>query len=173
ENNLTNQDMHSISPWREAWKEFKKNKIAVVGLLIVLFFKLLAIFATFITKEGINEQVMTDRIKPPSKEYWLGTDDFGRDIFSRIIHGAKISLWVGFSSVIGAIIVVSLLGIIVEYYGKWVDSIISLFFYIMFVFPFILLAIAILAVLGPSLRNALIAIAIVHVPRFGRLICSN
>src|SRR5699024_9666329 len=92
ENNLTNQDMHSISPWREAWKEFKKNKIAVVGLLIVLFFILLAIFATFITKEGINEQVMTDRIKPPSKEYWLGTDDFGRDIFSRIIHGAKSSV---------------------------------------------------------------------------------
>src|SRR5699024_3843284 len=141
ENNLTNQDMHSINTRRKAWKEFKKNKITVDGLLIVLFFILLAIFATFITKEGINEQVMTDRIKPPSKEYWLGTDDFGRDIFSRIIHGAKISLWVGFSSVIGSIIVGSLLGIIAGYYGKWVDTIISRFFDIMLAFPSILLAI--------------------------------
>src|SRR5699024_10590610 len=135
ENNLTNQDMHSISPWREAWKEFKKNKIAVVGLLIVLFFILLAIFATFITIEGINEQVMTDRIRPPSKEYLLGTDDYGCDIFSRILHGAKISLWVGFSSVIGSIIVGSLPGIIAGYYGKWVDTIISRFFDIMLAFP--------------------------------------
>lgn len=173
ENTAINQEMHSISPWREAWREFKKNKIAVVGLLIVLFFILLAILATFITKEGINEQVMTDRIKPPSKEYWLGTDDFGRDIFSRIIHGAKISLWVGFSSVIGSIIVGSLLGIIAGYYGKWVDTIISRFFDIMLAFPSILLAIAIVAVLGPSLRNALIAIAIVNVPNFGRLIRSK
>src|SRR5699024_772202 len=169
EHTATNQEVHSISPWREAWREFRKNKIAVVGLLIVLFFILLAIFATFITKEGINDQVMTDRIQPPSKEYWLGTDDFGRDIFSRIIHGAKISLWVGFSSVIGSIIVGSLLGIIAGYYGKWVDTIISRFFDIMLAFPSILLAIAIVAVLGPSLRNALIAIAIINVPNFGRL----
>src|SRR5699024_10307572 len=156
-----------------AWKEFKKNKIAVVGLLIVLFFILLAIFATFITKEGINEQVMTDRIKPPSKEYWLGTDDFGRDIFSRIIHGAKISLWVGFSSVIGSIIVGSLLGIIAGYYGKWVDTIISRFFVLLVAFPSILLALAIVAVLGPSLRIPLIAIVIVRVPYLGRHIRSK
>src|SRR5699024_4293728 len=108
----------TISPWRETWQEFKRNKIAVAGMVIVLFFIILAICATFLSKEGINEQVMTDRLKPPSKEYWLGTDDFGRDILSRIIHGARISLWVGFSSVIGSVIIGSFLGIVAGYYGR-------------------------------------------------------
>src|SRR5699024_10697300 len=99
---LEHEEIICDCPWREAWKEFKRNKIALAGLIIVLFFILLAIFASFLTKEGINEQVMSDRLQPPSSEYWLGTDDFGRDILSRIIHGARISLWVGFSSVIGS-----------------------------------------------------------------------
>src|SRR5699024_8291149 len=161
------------SPWRETWNEFKKNKIALAGIIIVLIFILIAIFASFLAKEGINEQVMSDRLQPPSKEYWLGTDDFGRDIFSRVIHGARISLWVGFSSVIGSVIVGSILGIIAGYYGRWLDTIISRFFDIMLAFPSILLAISIVAVLGPSLRNALIAIAIINVPNFGRLIRSK
>lgn len=160
-------------PWREAWHEFKKNKIAVAGFCIVLFFILLAIFAPWIAKEGINAQNTADRLLPPSAEYWLGTDDFGRDILSRIIYGARISLWVGFSAVVGSVIVGSILGIIAGYYGRWVDTIISRFFDIMLAFPSILLAIAIVAVLGPSLRNALIAIAIINVPNFGRLIRSK
>src|SRR5690625_6074156 len=84
------KDTTSAGPWREAWREFRKNKVAVVGTIIVLFFILLAIFAPFIAKEGINEQVMADRLQPPSAQYWLGTDDFGRDIFSRIVYGARI-----------------------------------------------------------------------------------
>lgn len=160
-------------PWMETWKAFRKNKLAVIGMILVMFFILLAFFAPFITKEGINEQVMTERLQPPSSEYWLGTDDYGRDILSRIIYGARISLWVGFSSVIGSVIVGCILGIIAGYYGRWVDTIISRFFDIMLAFPSILLAIAIVAVLGPSLRNALIAIAIINVPNFGRLIRSK
>src|SRR5699024_10773029 len=140
---------------------------------IVLFFILLAIFGPLIAKEGINEQVMADRLQPPSAEHWLGTDDFGRDILSRIIHGAKISLWVGFFSVIGSVIIGSVLGIVAGYYGRWVDTVISRIFDIMLAFPSILLAIAIVAVLGPSLQNALIAIAIINVPNFGRLIRSK
>lgn len=163
----------NVGPWREAWRGFKKSKVALAGAIIVLFFILLAIFGPLIAKEGINEQVMADRLQPPSADYWLGTDDFGRDILSRIIHGAKISLWVGFFSVIGSVIVGSILGIIAGYYGRWVDTIISRFFDIMLAFPSILLAIAIVAVLGPSLQNALIAIAIINVPNFGRLIRSK
>lgn len=163
----------NVGPWREAWRGFKKSKVAVVGAFIVLFFILLAIFGPYLAKEGINDQVMADRLQPPSAEYWLGTDDFGRDILSRIIHGARISLWVGFSSVIGSVVIGSILGIVAGYYGRWVDTIISRIFDIMLAFPSILLAIAIVAVLGPSLQNALIAIAIINVPNFGRLIRSK
>ncbi|HLQ73520.1 MAG TPA: nickel transporter permease [Bacillota bacterium] len=170
---LNTREEKVVSPWVEGWREFTKNKFALVGLAIVIFFILLAIFAPAIAKEGINEQNMVDRLKPPSKEFWLGTDDFGRDIFSRIVFGAQTSLRIGFFAVIGSSIVGCFLGVIAGYYGRWVDTIISRFFDIMLAFPSILLAIAIVAVLGPSLRNALIAIAIINVPNFGRLIRSK
>ncbi|MFT8321360.1 MAG: ABC transporter permease [Bacillus sp. (in: firmicutes)] len=167
---LTSQDEKVISPWMEAWKTFKRNKLAVVGTGIVLFFVLLAVFAPLIASEGINEQKLQERLLSPSAEHWFGTDDFGRDILSRIIYGARISLWIGFFSVSGSIIVGCFLGIVAGYYGKWIDSIISRMFDIMLAFPSILLAIAIVSVLGPSLKNALIAIAIINIPAFGRLI---
>ncbi|MFB7156836.1 MULTISPECIES: nickel transporter permease [unclassified Lysinibacillus] len=163
----------AVGPWREGWRSFKKSKISLVGAGIVLFFIILAIFGPMIAPEGMNEQNFTKRLLAPSSEHWFGTDDFGRDIFSRVIHGARISLWVGFFSVILSVIVGSLLGIIAGYYGRWVDTIISRVFDIMLAFPSILLAIAVVAVLGPSLQNALIAIAIINVPNFGRLIRSK
>lgn len=163
----------TTGPWREAWRNFRKSKVAVAGMIIILFFVLLAIFGPFIAKEGINEQLAADRLQPPSAEYWLGTDDFGRDILSRIIHGARISLSVGFLSVIASVVVGSFLGIVAGYYGRWTDTIISRIFDIMLAFPSILLAIAIVSVLGPGLENALIAIAIINVPNFGRLIRSK
>ncbi|WP_417899837.1 nickel transporter permease [Bacillus haimaensis] len=162
-----------ISPWKEAWKSFKKNKLALVGTFIVLLFIVIAIFAPLIAPYGIDKQVLGDRLQAPSSDHWLGTDDFGRDIFSRIVYGARISLWVGFFAVLASSIIGSLLGIIAGYYGRWVDTIISRTFDIMLAFPSILLAIAIVAILGPSLQNALIAIAIINIPNFGRLIRSR
>ncbi|MFP7486741.1 ABC transporter permease [Priestia filamentosa] len=161
------------SSFREGWRSFKKNKLALVGGAIVLFFILLAIFAPVIAPEGVNEQKLQERLQAPSSEHWFGTDDFGRDVFSRVLHGAKTSLWVGFFSVMGSIIVGSFLGIIAGYYGKIADAIISRIFDILLAFPSILLAIGIVAVLGPSLQNALIAIAVINIPNFGRLIRSR
>lgn len=163
----------STGPWRDAWRSFRKNKGALVGAGIVLFFLFLAFFGPWLAPQGINDQLLTDRLKPPSSKYWFGTDDFGRDIFSRIIYGARISLMVGFFSVIGSVVAGSILGIIAGYYGKWIDMIISRIFDIMLAFPSILLAIAVVSVLGPSLQNALIAIAIINIPNFGRLIRSK
>lgn len=163
----------AVGPWLEGWRSFKKSKVSLVGAGIVLFFILLAIFGPNVAPQGINEQDLSKRLLAPSSEHWFGTDDFGRDIFSRIIHGARISLWVGFFSVVLSVIVGSLLGIIAGYYGKWIDTVISRIFDIMLAFPSMLLAIAVVSVLGPSLQNALIAIAIINIPNFGRLIRSK
>lgn len=160
-------------PWKEAWRNFKKNKAAVAGLVIVVFFIILASIGPFFAPYGMNDQSLTDRLLAPSSEHWFGTDDLGRDIFSRILYGASISLAVGFSAVILSVIVGSFLGIIAGYYGRWVDTVISRLFDIMLAFPSILLAIAIVSILGPNLQNALIAIAIINVPTFGRLIRSR
>ena len=163
----------AVGAWLEGWRSFKKSKVSLVGAGIVIFFIILAVIGPFIAPQGINEQDLTKRLLAPSADHWFGTDDFGRDIFSRIIHGARISLWVGFFSVILSVIIGSLLGIIAGYYGKWIDTIISRIFDIMLAFPSMLLAIAVVSVLGPSLQNALIAIAIINVPNFGRLIRSK
>ncbi|AIQ11572.1 nickel transporter permease [Paenibacillus durus] len=157
-------------PWRDAWKAFRKNKTAMLGLSIIIFFILIALLAPFIAPYDYKEQVLMDRLKAPSAAHWFGTDDLGRDMFTRIIYGARISLWVGFFSVIGSIIVGTLLGVLAGFYGRWIDMLISRLFDILLAFPSILLAIAIVAILGPSLQNALYAIAIVNIPTYGRLV---
>lgn len=170
---LIEQQEKVNGPWREAWLSFKKSKSALVGSGIVLFFVLIAIFGPLFAPQGINDQNLSLRLQPPSAEFWFGTDDLGRDVFSRILHGTRISLTVGLSAVLISAVVGSFLGIIAGYYGRFVDTIISRIFDIMLAFPSILLAIAVVSILGPSLQNALIAIAIINIPSFGRLIRSR
>ncbi|MGT8904703.1 ABC transporter permease [Bacillus safensis] len=157
----------------ESMKQFFQHKLAVIGSVIVFLFLILAIFAPLIAPYGINEQSLGERFSAPSAAHWFGTDDFGRDIFSRVVHGARISLWVGFFSVLGSVILGTLLGLIAGYGGRVLDAVISRLFDILLAFPSILLAIAIVSILGPSLQNALIAIAIINVPTFGRLVRSK
>lgn len=157
-------------PWHDAWRAFRKNKIAMAGLIMIIFFILIALLAPVIAPYDYKAQELADRLKPPSSEHWFGTDDLGRDLFTRVLYGARISLWVGTFSVVGSIILGTLLGILAGFYGRWVDMIISRIFDILLAFPSILLAIAIVAILGPSLQNALLAIAIVNIPTYGRLV---
>ncbi|MCY7734084.1 ABC transporter permease [Bacillus safensis] len=157
----------------ESMKQFFQHKLAVIGSVIVFLFLILAIFAPLIAPYGINEQSLGERFSAPSAAHWFGTDDFGRDIFSRVVHGARISLWVGFFSVLGSVLLGTLLGLIAGYGGRVLDAVISRLFDILLAFPSILLAIAIVSILGPSLQNALIAIAIINVPTFGRLVRSK
>ncbi|CRK81779.1 oligopeptide ABC transporter membrane protein [Neobacillus massiliamazoniensis] len=160
-------------PWKEAWLAFYKNRLALAGLGIVVLFIFIAIIAPWIAPYSYKEQILTERMQPPSSKHWFGTDDFGRDIFTRILYGARISLWVGFFSVLGSVVIGTVLGIVAGYYGRWVDAIISRIFDIMLAFPSILLAIAVVSILGPSLQNALIAIAVINIPNFGRLVRSR
>ncbi|MGD7061896.1 ABC transporter permease [Bacillus altitudinis] len=157
----------------ESMKLFFQHKLAVIGTVIVFLFLILAIFAPLIAPYGINEQSLGERFSAPSAAHWFGMDDFGRDIFSRVVHGARISLWVGFFSVLGSVILGTLLGLMAGYGGRLLDAVISRLFDILLAFPSILLAIAIVSILGPSLQNALIAIAIINVPTFGRLVRSK
>lgn len=161
------------SPWREAWRRFKKQKLAMVGSIILLLFVALAILAPYITSYDYKAQDLIGRLQPPSAEHWFGTDDFGRDLFTRVLYGARISLWVGLFAVSGSIVSGTLLGLLAGFFGKWVDMVISRCFDVMLAFPGVLLAIAIVAILGPSLRNALVAIAIINIPSFGRLVRSK
>lgn len=170
---LDTDDVTATSPWIDSLKQLRKNRMAVVGFFIIVSFVLLGLIAPLITPYSYEEQVLSDRLQPPSSKNWLGTDDLGRDIFTRIAYGARISLQVGFFAVIGALFFGTILGIIAGYYGRWVDMFISRIFDVLLAFPSILLAIAIVAILGASLQNALIAIAIVNVPIFGRLVRSK
>lgn len=160
-------------PWRDGLRSFMRNKTAVVGFAIVVFFIILALLAPLISPYDYKAQVLSERLQAPSATHWFGTDDLGRDILTRTLYGARISLWVGFVSVIGSIIIGTFLGILAGFYGRWVDMIISRVFDILLAFPAILLAIAIVAILGPSLQNALYAIAIVNIPTYGRLVRSR
>ncbi|GBF10253.1 ABC transporter permease [Tepidibacillus infernus] len=168
------QEQKIPSLWLEIIRRLFKQKSALIGGTIILFFIFLAIFAPLLTTYSFKESVLENRFLPPLSEgHFFGTDDLGRDLFTRIIYGAQISLRVGFLSVIGSIVIGTMLGLIAGYYGKWIDMIISRIFDIMLAFPSILLAIAIVTVLGRSLTNALIAIAIINIPTYGRLVRSK
>ena len=157
-------------------EKFLKNKTGVVGLIIILFFTLAAILAPLITPYDPNENALYDQLKPPA---WaeggavknpLGTDDMGRDLLTRMIYGARVSLTLGVVSVGIAFLVGSFLGAIAGYYKGWPDSLIMRIMDIILAFPHILLAIVIVAYLGPGLRNAMMAIGIINIPRFARIV---
>ena len=155
------------------WLKFKRSKLALIGLFLITLQILIAIFAPIIAPYNPYRQDLLKRTLPVGSEgHILGTDDFGRDILSRIIYGSRISLTVGFSSVfIGLIIGVSL-GLIAGFYPK-IDMFIMRLIDIMLSFPGVLLALSIIAILGPGLINVIIAISIWSIPTFTRLVRSQ
>jgi len=160
-------------------KQYKKNKAAVLGFFIVLLLVTFAVFAPFIAPHSPIEQDLVQRVIPPSWEVkgsitnLLGTDDFGRDLFSRIVYGARISIMIGAISVSISLFFGLLMGIFAGYFGGKTDTIIMRVVDIMLSIPAILLAIVIVSILGPSLINAMIAIGIVGVPTYARIVRSS
>lgn len=162
------------SPRAEAFKTFMrrlmKNKAAIVGGLIILFIILVGILGPFLVKTDPNAQDLINKLQKPSKEHWFGTDNFGRDIFSRIVHGTKLTLTVGFLSVLIGGVIGVILGIVAGYYGGALDTITMRVMDVLLAFPGILLALAIVSVLGGSLVNVIIAVSIFSVPAFARIV---
>jgi len=156
--------------WRRSLRKFKRHKTGIIGGLILLIYIITAVFAPYISKFDPIAQNLSERLQPPSWKHLLGTDYAGRDIFSRIIYGTRISLTIGFVSVLLALIFGTILGVTSGYFGGWWDILIMRIIDIMLAFPTILLAIGIVAILGPKLENAMIAVGIVSIPQFARVV---
>jgi peptide/nickel transport system permease protein len=148
----------------------KKNPMATLGALIILISTLAVLLAPILPISDPLFQDLANRLKPPSRECLFGTDQFGRDVLSRIIWGGRISLLVGTASVGLGLLIGVVLGLISGYFGKMVDAVIMRIADIILSFPALLLAIAICAAIGSELWNVVIALAIVGVPRFTRLV---
>ena len=148
---------------------FFKNRLAVIGLVLLLLLVFVAVLAEVISPYDPIKLDLQAISQAPSAKYWFGTDNLGRDIFSRVLYGARVSLSAGVVAVGIAVIVGLALGLLAGFFGKAVDEIIMRIVDAMLAFPFLVLAITLAAVLGPSLQNSMLAIAVVSVPGFARL----
>jgi ABC-type dipeptide/oligopeptide/nickel transport system permease subunit len=166
---LPAREPKAVSPLRRQLRRFARNKPAIVGAVLVALFVALAVLAPLVAPgDPFKTSFLTIR-KPPSALYWLGTDDLGRDILSRMLYGARASLMAGVVSVAIAALVGVPIGLIAGFYGGLVDGVISRMIEALLAIPFLILAIALAAFLGPSLVNAMIAIGLSAMPIFARL----
>ncbi len=157
---------------RKRWRTpaFLRSPLTVVGLIIIALFLFAAIAAPLLAPYDPNKQQLSARLKPPTSEHLLGTDALGRDVLSRIIWGARVSLSIGLVVVISASIIGTLIGLVAGYVGGFADDSLMRLTDIFFAFPSLILAMAIAAALGPSLTTAMIAIAVVTWPVYARLV---
>lgn len=168
--NARMREEKAASQFKEMWHMLIQNKAAVVGMIIIIVLILIAIFGKYIQPYDPNVGELSQSLQAPSKAHILGTDEQGRDIFSRIIDGTKISLRVGIMAVAFALSIGTVLGAVAGYYGKKIDMIIMRFMDIILAFPSMLLAIAFMAALGRGIDKAIIAISIVTIPEYARIV---
>lgn len=156
------------------WRRLKKNKMAILGLVILALIIFFSLFANFFFDYDtmVIQQSAALRLKPPSAEHWMGTDEVGRDILARIVHGARISLPVAFITIAVATVVGGLLGAIAGYGSKRVDNVIMRIMDVFLAIPSILLSIALVAALGTSMTNMVLAISVSNIPPFARIVRS-
>lgn len=155
--------------WRQIADLLVSNRLALAAMVVLGLMVLAALVGTLVAPYGVNEVIIEDRLQPPSLAHPFGTDDLGRDVFSRVLLGARASLVVGAVAVGISLAAGTLFGLIAGYYGGRIDSLIMRAMDVLFAFPAILMAIAVLAILGPGLVNAMIAIGIVYIPIFARI----
>lgn len=157
----------------EFWRRFRKNKSAVAGLIILVVLVGMALFADLIVPYArCVEQVGADRLQGPSAAHFFGTDEFGRDLFARVVHGSRYSLFIGVATSLMALVAGAILGASAGYFGGMVDNVICRIIDVFMCVPPILLSLAVVAALGTSVRNLIIAITISCIPGNVRLIRS-
>ncbi|HAS9850162.1 TPA: glutathione ABC transporter permease GsiD, partial [Salmonella enterica] len=162
------------TPWREFWRRFRRQHVALVAGGFVLALILVAIFARWLTPYDAENYFDYDSLNNgPSLQHWFGVDSLGRDIFSRVLVGAQISLAAGVFAVFIGAIIGTVLGLLAGYYEGWWDRFIMRICDVLFAFPGILLAIAVVAVLGSGIANVIVAVAIFSIPAFARLVRGN
>ncbi|MCS7206657.1 MAG: ABC transporter permease [Dehalococcoidia bacterium] len=159
--------------WAGALVRFARRKpLGAAGACVLLLFTLMALAPGLFGAGNPNRQDATRILQPPSATHWFGTDTFGRDLYSRVVYGARISMYVGIVSTVLVTMLGLVLGLVSAYYGGWVDNIIQRLMDIVFTLPPLVLALAIVAMLGPSLNNVLVAITIPRIPGTVRLVRS-
>lgn len=162
------------SQFLETWGRLKKSRVAVAGLVILTLLLLMAVFAdVLVDYEVAISQNMAQKLQGPSAAHWLGTDSFGRDILARIIHGSRISLSIGFISVIVSLVIGGAIGSVAGYYGGTLDIIIMRFIDVLMAIPSMLMCICVVTVLGPGMSNLLVAITISYVATFCVIVRSS
>lgn len=166
----TQQVAQKRNQWKEVWRRLRQNKMAMVGLAILIILALAAIFADVIAPNGFDNQVIKDRFQTPNSTHWFGTDNLGRGVFDRVIHGARVSLSIGIISVSIAIVFGGLLGALAGFYGGRVDNVIMRSMDILLAIPSILLAISIVSALGGGLFNVMLAVGISSIPGYARIV---
>jgi peptide/nickel transport system permease protein len=160
------------SRWEDFRQVFLSNRLALFGTVIMSLFILMGVFAPLIAPYDPLQQDLAGKFAPPSREHLMGQDELGRDILSRVIYGARISLTAGLAAVAIATAAGTLVGVVAGYLGRWPDSVLMRLMDVVLAFPSILLAIVIVSILGPSLRNAMLAVGIVFVPQIARVVRS-
>jgi peptide/nickel transport system permease protein len=166
---LLKGDVKARSLWSDALRRFRYNRGAMAGLVISILIVLVALTAPLITRYDPVEQTLADGNLPPSSEHFFGTDQFGRDIYTRVVYGARISLRTGLVAVAIGVAIGVPMGVIAGYYMGWLDIIVLRLVDLLLAFPSTLLALAIMTVLGASLTNAMIAVGISIIPQFLRI----
>ncbi|ANE45193.1 diguanylate cyclase [Paenibacillus swuensis] len=155
---------------RDFYKKLSKNKLSLTGGYIVLFYLCIAVLAPVLPIADPFKIDLVHKLQTPSLQHWMGTDDKGRDILSRLVFGTRISLSVGFVSMFMGAIIGTFLGLVAGYYGRWVDTIIMRVIDVLLAFPGILIALAIVSALGASLINVMVAVGIYTIPLFARIV---
>lgn len=150
-------------------RAFRRNKLSWAGIVLFAVLCMLALLAPLIASYGPIDQSILNRMKPPSLEHFFGTDKFGRDMFSRALYGARISLTVGVVSVLIGMTIGGTLGILAGYYGRLLDAVIMRAMDVLLSFPTLITGIVIVALLGPSMTNVIVAIAVTLIPKFARI----